>query len=177
MGGYSVGFVGYLVRNWRNLEGPDGHLPKREWQLATRIQQSRTGGASYEWPATYRADLQAGLNQLEGETLDLLKARMAGAKTERLAARYDCSPSTIYRRLDDAVQRLTDMMNNGGEQVARTNGTNGKQTSRSEPSEREQELYDVFDLLEAKLATLPDVHWKRVTIARTPNGLDCRVTV
>ena len=120
-------------------------------------------------PTAYRVDIQQGLAALDPATRELLEARMAGASTQGLATRYDCSQTTIYRRLDAAIGELTNATNTGGAGVATKVSVNG--TQQTEELERLQQA------IARKLAHLPP-GWDQVLIkreARTPGEFVVRV--
>ena len=123
-GGYSTGLVARILTNWPALAGPEGRLPAPQWVLAVRGRQRRYGGASYELPAVYRSDIERGLRCVSPTAAKILQARMCGATERGLARLLDCSPATAQRRLDDAIEELTAVLNRGGA-VAETNGILG----------------------------------------------------
>ena len=187
MSGYSAPFVSYLLRHRAELEAGVG-LPRREWQLATRAVRDWAGGAIWEFSSVLRSDLETGLGRLTPTDRELvLTAHQPGHAMAKL---YSQRPTARNARLrmsvDGVLDRLTNLMNGRGEDVANGNGERASQRGRpvgtddlpTGPAGREHELYQVFDALEAKLTRLPGVQWRSVTVSRTSDGrLDCRVTV
>ena len=177
---YGYGLVARLLSAYWALHGPEGRLPAPAWALALRSNRLRRN-AVFEMSAAYRLDLEAGLQQLDADSRALLQARfLAGLPLYKIGRqRGRLSSREVQVLIDGAIEQLVELMNRGG------NGTMPKDRSVSDadttlpkgPDSQEQELYRVFDCLERKLNTLPAVPWRSVTISRTSQGYDCRVTV
>ena len=178
MSGYSTGLVEYLLRHRAELQTGAG-LPKRAWQLVTRVSRSRFGGAPWEHTATLRCDLERGLGWLDPISKDLLlAAHTSGHPTARLYnQRLSARNAGLRATVNDILDRLTTAMNGGLEDMPTKPGANGTQTA-AELAKAEQPAIDLHDVIDKKLAKLPGVQWRSVTVSRTSDGrLDCRVTV
>ena len=168
MSGYSAPFVALLLRNYDSLLAGTG-LPKKEWQLATRVQRSRWGGASWEMSIALKADLERGLAKLNEVSRNLLlTAHRSGHATAKL---YSQRPTARTAKLRTTVDGILDQLvrvMNGGLQDMPTKPTNGTQAA-TEPTKAEQPAADLHAAIEAKLARLPD-DWQELHIKRGMAG-------
>ena len=167
MAGYSTGLVEYLLRHRAELQTGAG-LPKRAWQLAERAHRSRVGGASWEYVTTLKCDLERGLEALDpiGREL-LLAAHTPGHATARLyGQRVSARNAELRLTVGGLIDRLTRAMNEGDTTVAtKTNGTK----TTTEPTKAEQPESDLHDVIDQKLAGLPD-GWQELHVKRGMDG-------
>ena len=158
-GGYSAGLLAVILDHWDELQEGLG-LPRAKafLELASNTQRRRNGGGIFEITACYRTDVAWGLAQLDDRDRQLLELRYTkGIPFYKVAQQLGCNRKTIRPLIDEALERLADLLNgHGGSMVTKSNGKASKDQDMA-AADGQQELYAVFDALEAKLAKLPPI--------------------
>ncbi len=100
----------------------------------------------------------------------MIDLRMEGLSSRAMGVRLDVSYTTALRRVDEAIQRLTDAMNGvGGEMAATATKPKATNGSSNGAASREVELEKVYDALERRLDGLPP-GWQGIMIKRGMAG-------